>query len=99
MSGTTPQRSTAPPRAVQMPTLTSSKMSTMPCFLVSARTPSRKPGSGSTTPRFIIAASMMTQAGGLPSSTMRSMRLVMFSRSLKGTGMVMSIEFCGMPPP
>ena len=99
MSGTTPQRSTAPPRAVQMPTLTSSKMSTMPCFLVSARTPSRKPGSGSTTPRFIIAASMMTQAGGLPSSTMRSMRLVMFSRSLNGTGMVMSIELCGMPPP
>ena len=35
MSGTTPQRSTAPPRAVQMPTLTSSKMRTMPCFLVS----------------------------------------------------------------
>ncbi len=67
MSGRTPQRSTAPPRAVQMPVLTSSKMSTMPCFLVSARTPSRKPGSGSTTPRFIIAGSMMRAAGGLPS--------------------------------
>ena len=99
MSGRTPQRSTAPPRAVQMPTLTSSKMSTMPCFLVSSRTPSRKPGSGSTTPRFIMAGSMMTQAGGLPCSMRLSMRLVMFSMSLNGTGMVMSIEPCGMPPP
>ena len=34
MSGTTPQRSTEPPRAVQMPTLTSSKMRTMPYLLV-----------------------------------------------------------------
>ena len=42
---------------------------------------------------------MMTQAGGLPCSTMRSMRLVMFSMSLNGTGMVMSMELCGMPPP
>ena len=99
MSGTTPQRSTAPPRAVQMPVLTSSKMSTMPCFLVISRTASRKPGSGSTTPRFIMAGSMMTQAGVRPSAISRSMRLVMFSTSLNGTGMVMSIEHCGMPPP
>ena len=46
-----------------------------------------------------MAASMMTQAGALPSSTMRSMRLVMFSRSLNGTGTVRSIELCGMPAP
>ena len=99
MSGTTPQRSTAPPRAVQMPVLTSSKMSTMPCFLVMSRTACRKPMSGSTTPRFIMAGSMMSAAGGLPSATMRSMRLVMFSMSLNGTGMVRSMELCGMPAP
>jgi len=99
MSGTTPQRSTAPPRAVQMPVLTSSKISTMPCFLVMARTLSRKPGSGSTTPRFIIAGSMMSAAGALPSATMRSIRLVMFSTSLNGTATVRSMELCGMPAP
>ena len=100
MSGTTPQRSTAPPRAVQMPVLTSSKMSTMPCFLVMARTPSRKPGSGSTTPRFIMAGSMMSAGRrASPSATIRSMRLVMFSTSLNGTGTVRSMELCGMPAP
>ena len=55
--------------------------------------------SGSTTPRFIMAGSMMRAAGGLPSATMRSMRLVMFSMSLNGTGTVRSMELCGMPAP
>ena len=46
-----------------------------------------------------MAGSMMTQAGGLPCSMSASMRLVMFSMSLNGTGTVRSIEACGMPPP
>ena len=99
MSGTTPKRSTAPPAAVVMPLLTSSKISTMPCFVVSARTASRKPGSGSTTPRFIMTGSMMRQAGVRPSATRRSMRASIIATSLYGTGTVISTAQAGRPVP
>ena len=46
-----------------------------------------------------MAGSMMTRPACVPSATMLSMRLVMFSMSLNGTGMVMSMELCGMPAP
>ena len=40
-SGVTPQRSTAPPAAIVMPVLTSSKISTTSCFRVISRTAAR----------------------------------------------------------
>src|SRR4029453_9128417 len=58
--------SVAPPAAIVRPVLTSSKMRTIPRRFVNSRTASRYPGSGGTIPRFIIAASMMTQAGAAP---------------------------------
>ena len=99
MSGTTPKRSTAPPAATVRPVFTSSKMSTTPCLLVISRTASRYPGSGSTTPRFIIAASMITQAGSRPSAARRSIRRSIASASLKGTAIVRSTTACGIPAP
>jgi hypothetical protein len=74
MSGVTPNRSVAPPAAMQRPVLTSSKISTIPCLRVISRTASRIPGSGSTTPRFIIAGSMITHAGRRPSAARRTTR-------------------------
>ena len=99
MSGTTPKCSTAPPAATVSPVFTSSKIRTIPWRSVSSRTASRYPGSGSTTPRFIIAASMITQAGRRPSAASRSIRRSIAAASLNGTTTVMSTTACGIPAP
>jgi hypothetical protein len=50
-------------------------------------------------PRFIIAASMITQAGARPSDSSRSMRRSIAPTSLNGTGTVSSTIACGRPAP
>ena len=42
---------------------------------------------------------MITQAGGRPSASSRSIRCSIASMSLNGTAIVMSTTACGMPAP
>jgi hypothetical protein len=51
------------------------------------------------TPRFIIAASMITQEGRRSSAASRSIRASMASASLNGTGTVICTTASGMPAP
>ena len=46
-----------------------------------------------------MAGSMITQAGGRPSSKSRSMRRSIAGASLNGTAIVRSATLCGMPAP
>ena len=58
--------SCAPPRATRKPVITSSKTSSAPDASQSARSASRKPGSGGTTPMFPATGSTRTQASPSP---------------------------------
>ena len=66
-----------------MPVFTSSKINIVPYLRVSARTPSRYPGSGLQMPMFSITGSTMKQATSPPFSARSSA-----SRLLNGTTMV-----------
>ena len=68
MSGFTPARSCMPPRATRHPVMTSSKIDTAPCFVHSATSASRNPGSGGTTPMLPTTGSTMTAAISPPRS-------------------------------
>ena len=62
----TPKRSCAPPRATRKPVITSSKTSSAPEASQSARSASRKPGSGGTTPMFPATGSTTIAASPSP---------------------------------
>ena len=81
----TPYRSCAPPRATRKPVITSSKTSSAPLASHSARSASRKPGAGGTTPMLPATGSTRIAASPSPYSATAAATA---SMSLKGSTIV-----------
>ena len=70
-SGRMPKSSCAPPRPTRKPVMTSSKTSSAPLASHAARSSSRKPAAGGTTPMFAAIGSTTTQAISSPRAVER----------------------------
>ncbi len=91
-SGVTPYTAPAPSYATRKPVITSSKKSRAPCSSQSARSPSRNPGSGGTTPMFAATGSTTTTAISRPRSPKIARTA---SRSLNGAVIVSLADSLG----
>ena len=86
-SGCTPTAAVAPPRPRRKPVITSSKIKSAPARSHAARSPSRNPASGATSPMFAATGSTITQATDSSIS----------GTSLKGATTVAATALAGTP--
>ena len=99
-SGLTLNRPCAPSVPKRKPVMTSSKTKSAPTRSQAARSPSRKPGAGATTPIFAATASTMTQAtvSSISGTTLYGATMV-FATASGGTPAVPGIPSVATPLP